>query len=1121
MFSGGRNNHAAAAAKDASTTKKRDWLNIGKTYVDTLMSDDSDDEAVARETAASSQSREVVHVPKEKKAKAPPRKPLPPPRESAVFEIDHGGDRDNLFYGTLADKDKPRYHLVKRHKHHDNETSVRYFDPKQQPMRRLFMTTDQASAPPPLDLTANFVSVDPYNEIADTDESLQTEHQRLEAHIMAQNKKFNEDLRASPHNVSLWIRYMAAQEREGAFVKNKLKQRAVILEKQHAILDKARASNPDALELQKIAWLMALHLPEESQLMAELEKHIHAAPDNELLWLLVVQRTQEQFGAFSLPRMRNLYARILQTLQSMTTGDESTGASLVLFATLLSTLEVKSGYTERGLGLMQALIEYNCGMPSSLTSTSTRLHAFEAFWNQDFPRYGEAGHVAWSAWYDNHQHAVAPPPPLAYADDLVPDMAAFVAELQQRAANQLREMQPPLHLKGDLDHPYHTSDGSDDADDDASSHAARATAGDEYVWSNLHGYRIPIQDAHDAIEYERILQELKSNRPAAPAKKQKHNQLADRDERLGYDAVSKTDPHVSMLVEEELLQATQWRPLHARNPDDAAMIEAQPDRVLLFEEIQPFLFAVSPPWHAELTRAYLSLLGVSYLPRRRASAVLQWMYEDDVVSPTNPMVRVCVEMLHRRTRTPCDPLALLHATLHERVAVTQDALHDPSRVTHIRHMLWQTQQLTLLMEFETIVATALAKPDAPRALAKQLLAAAPTDMALWEQYAYMEWRLGNPKQVSRICEKTIESLATLDLHRFLYLRLRMELFDDDGGGRATKEQQWRSLYLVYRAFNHEADSLAKMCKKLDKKKLEYDTIVPASSVRQLRLRLQQQVDHASTAIATAQPHAAQLPALPFCVYNHAVVLLAVDGQAAAAKYFKKWIDTAKSNASTRTAAPRALMPNVWASVAEWLTAAYLDFIKRTGCAPRQWRHVTHLAMTLMPDHPTFVHVFVDAEQKNTMNQQVRRAVQSALQTSRLHFDAASPMVHLMALVGEIHRLEKTNKLETEDMCCGLHQWGPVAITRIRRAFEDAVDSISWRSQGSALLWRLYLRFEVQAGQVQHAIKVFYRGIYKCPWSKELYLDSLRLLRPYLTDDNVQEVLGFLVGKELYLRNDNV
>ncbi|RHZ22553.1 hypothetical protein DYB31_004167 [Aphanomyces astaci] len=1031
------------------------------------------------------------------------------------------------------------YHLVKRRRKHmdDSTSAVRYFDPTlRQPRhsRRVNFAERATADVPPFDMAAQFISVEPFADVDEDD--AQTDNQRLEALVMAENKRFNEALRQTPSNVSLWIKYMAAQEREGgAFVRHKLKQRSAVLDKQLAILQKAKAANPTSVELHAITWLMSLQVPEE--LTCRLEQHLLTAPDSELLWLLLIQQTQQQFSSFSLPKMRNLYARLIQTLQLSTQPDVS--ASLVLFYTQLCSLEAKAGYTERSVGLMQALLEFNLGMPRAfvLGSNLDELkHEFQVFWEVDLPRFGEAGHVTWAAWHSAKEAAAAAPTTtpgdhhLSYASDLLPSMQKYMHTLQARVQHEVVAMQPPVHFHLSCRHhhqPSHVVEG------DASRSSQAQDTRDEYVWSNLHGYRIPIQDAQDSAEYERILHELQSNRPPKVKNTvaKQANMVADRDERMDAAVVADDDPHVQLLQEETILHATQWHPLHPRDPTHASFIQAQPDRVLLFDEIQPFLFHVPVTWHRDLLLSYLDQVGVKS-SARLSSQVLQWQYQDDVFPWFNDMVTTCCQTFQNHVPpTPgIERLALLQNVLHDALAISPDTLADPSKATHVRHLLWQTHQYDLLMEFETKLAMHISLPDAPRALAKQLLAAAPTDMMLWDQYAIMEWRLQNAKQVVRICDRTVESLpsTSVEQHRFLYLRFRAQMMAELPW---TDRSVWCCVYLVAKAFSPEystacvlcqyhmlcnrsvPEPVAKACKKVEKAMTnEYAAMVPAAALRLVRFRLQAQLDQALLTTSTPpSSSSSQLPILPYVVYTHALVLYAVEGLSSATKCFRKWIDMAKSNCQQHS---RTLAPDAWRRVMEWLVAAYLDFLLRTGGgrqSPRQWRHVTQLAMQLAPDHPVFVHLFVDAEQNNTMSQQVRRQVQAAVASSRLHFDAASPMVYLMGLMGEVHRLKTANELDLRESCCALHEWGPVAIGRIRRLFEDAVDDTS------ALLWRLYLRFEVHAGQVQAAIKVFYRGIHKCPWSKALYLDSVRILRPYLSDQHMADIVGLVVTKELYLR----
>ncbi len=40
-----------------------------------------------------------------------------------------------------------------------------------------------------------------------------------------------------------------------------------------------------------------------------------------------------------------------------------------------------------------------------------------------------------------------------------------------------------------------------------------------------------------------------------------------------------------------------------------------------------------------------------------------------------------------------------------------------------------------------------------------------------------------------------------------------------------------------------------------------------------------------------------------------------------------------------------------------------------------------------------------------------------------------------------------------------------------------------RTRGSAILWRIYLEFEIRAGQLQRAKKLLFRAVGECPLVK--------------------------------------
>ncbi len=91
----------------------------------------------------------------------------------------------------------------------------------------------------------------------------------------------------------------------------------------------------------------------------------------------------------------------------------------------------------------------------------------------------------------------------------------------------------------------------------------------------------------------------------------------------------------------------------------------------------------------------------------------------------------------------------------------------------------------------------------------------------------------------------------------------------------------------------------------------------------------------------------------------------------------------------------------------------------------------------------------------------------------------------------------------------------VATHRLRRLFESAIASPSGRDV--PLVWRWYLRFELLCGNPQAARRVFMRAVSHCPWSKALWLDAVRRLRPYLGEEEERDLMRAFEQRGLCVR----
>jgi hypothetical protein len=90
-----------------------------------------------------------------------------------------------------------------------------------------------------------------------------------------------------------------------------------------------------------------------------------------------------------------------------------------------------------------------------------------------------------------------------------------------------------------------------------------------------------------------------------------------------------------------------------------------------------------------------------------------------------------------------------------------------------------------------------------------------------------------------------------------------------------------------------------------------------------------------------------------------------------------------------------------------------------------------------------------------------------------------------------------------------------STNRIRILFEKALENI--KSRACIALWRYYMDYETSKGNWDLAKGIFFRGVRYIPWSKNLWLDAIRYLRPYLSASELHDVLKMMNEKEVHIR----
>ncbi|KAF8213175.1 NRDE-2, necessary for RNA interference-domain-containing protein [Mycena galopus ATCC 62051] len=168
-------------------------------------------------------------------------------------------------------------------------------------------------------------------------------------------------------------------------------------------------------------------------------------------------------------------------------------------------------------------------------------------------------------------------------------------------------------------------------------------------------------------------------------------------------------------------------------------------------------------------------------------------------------------------------------------------------------------------------------------------------------------------------------------------------------------------------------------------------------------------------------------------------------------------------------------------------------ILRNPTPPVLLRERVEKAITLYPSNSVVLGLFLEAEKGQGVWGKVRM------------------------LLGEGASIEKDILRRVEEVWVAgwdKSRW-EAEVERTRSGLAAAVDNE--RTKRSAILWRVFIEFEIRVGQLQRAKKLLFRAIGDCPLVKELYLVAFGPLRGVFS---AQELNGFadtMAERELRLR----
>ena len=261
--------------------------------------------------------------------------------------------------------------------------------------------------------------------------------------------RYNKLLLEDPHNVRLWMEFIAFQEEamlwgnipggsltqgEGPQDTNrkseKRRQQMALMERKIAIYEKALEKNPINVELLTGHMVLCQEVWERERVTRRWKDLVFRQPQCAKLWLGYILYCQTHYSSFSTSSLIATYTKALSTLSAILEGsmvshkpeDNTEEAMLAIFASLCSFLQ-QAGHTEKALACFQAMVEYNFLSPDSLNHTDVKpkqkLEFFETFWDSGAPRFGECEAFGWNSWFqrETNVRVVQPPPKLGFFAD--------------------------------------------------------------------------------------------------------------------------------------------------------------------------------------------------------------------------------------------------------------------------------------------------------------------------------------------------------------------------------------------------------------------------------------------------------------------------------------------------------------------------------------------------------------------------------------------------------------------------------------------------------------------------------------------------------------------------------
>uniref|UniRef100_A0A4W3JGF6 NRDE-2, necessary for RNA interference, domain containing n=1 Tax=Callorhinchus milii TaxID=7868 RepID=A0A4W3JGF6_CALMI len=598
------------------------------------------------------------------------------------------------------------------------------------------------------------------------------------------------------------------------------------------------------------------------------------------------------------------------------------------------------------------------------------------------------------------------------------------------------------------------------------------------------------------------------------------NEQGDEDEEdeVGDEVKDKSLPKWQVWLQvESSRDAKHWLPWRAEEAKGKAEEECDdPDRQVLFDDIGTSMFKISTPeLRFRLMTSFFQFLGIPMGFSLPASCLNVTLDELSVFGSETPGERPLTSLDLQSSGVSAVGSMGTVAYQKKPIARYKEGEDFIQTAFHQALPLFTAEEqseLTLSwLQYERAKVTRCLRGSSKklrsqgrksRRLARRLLKETEnrSDLALWKEYAHLEWLLGNVEDSRKVFDAALATAVSQGLQSsplcglcLLYAALELELMGGLDGAASC-----RTVYILTKLA--EGSNYA-----------PYPGDVSPVGVLKARKAFEQSFRECLTASGTAsgtaspcEPGPQRLANLSGCYALFQYLTVGVQGAEA---LYSRAAQSLPPPPSGRASAQGRQWATSELGRMSTFHAGLLRYNMQVSVHPLgPLRNVLTGALRRDPSNAGLWRLYAQAENRSHSASRARRFFDS---TARAAKGLILPWLFAIyaeerrkALVDCVHRVD-VGLIHTTLPETGL-------ANRIRTLFEHGLHSES--GAHCVLLWRMYLRFMVTQGNAERSKGVFYRALQACPWAKVLYLDAIEYF-----PEQLQEIVDLMTEKEIRVR----